>query len=135
VGALRVGGLQLVPALVGATPPEPLLERLTVVDEDDALAASRAELGGTLASVRELRHLEQATWGDLPVRVVSAAGAPPADRTFHARLAARSSRGAHVVLPSGGHYVHYDAPSPAVDMVDRLLDDAGTRAVTAPPSQ
>jgi pimeloyl-ACP methyl ester carboxylesterase len=123
VGVLRAAGRRLVPALVNATPPEQLLRRLTDVYDDDAVAASIAELEGTVPAVRELRQLEPTSWRDLPVRVVSAAGASDADRTFHARLAARSSRGVHVVLGAGGHYVHYDAPSSVVDIVERLVAD------------
>lgn len=116
-GALRWLGEWLVPAVIGDRPPRELLSQLPAAYHPGAISASLRELRGTVASAEHLLREEDRSWGGLPVTVVSAASATAADRSAHAALAARSSRGEHVVAEAGGHYVHYTERELVVDLV------------------
>ena len=66
--------------------------------------------------------------GDLPLVVLTAASQPPAVREEHARIARLSSRGRHVVVGAGGHWIHLDQPEVVVratrDVVGILANSA-----------
>ena len=73
-----------------------------------SLAKSAAEVAGCEPSL-----------GDLPVVVISAESQPPECKTEHTRLAARSTRGRHIVAAGTGHWVHLDD----ADLVVRSIRD------------
>jgi pimeloyl-ACP methyl ester carboxylesterase len=61
------------------------------------------------------------TLGDIPLLVITAPSQPAACRSEHARIAALSSRGRHVVAPAGGHWVQLDAPDVLVDAIREVV--------------
>lgn len=125
-GAVRHAGRWLVPAMVDATPPAPLMTRLPAIYHHRSIAASIRELEGSVAAAHRLRHLDTAAWRTLPLIVVSTGASTASDRSFHDRLAALSDRGDHVELPDTGHYAHYDDPHRITQVVRRVLLSSGT---------
>jgi pimeloyl-ACP methyl ester carboxylesterase len=65
---------------------------------------------------------EQRTLGDLPLVVLSASKRIPE----HARDAALSTRGRHIVVPGSGHWIQLDAPDAVVDAVGQLVAEVRT---------
>lgn len=64
-------------------------------------------------SVRQLD--ESRPLDDLPVTVLSAASASDEEIAEHARDAALSSHGRHVIVPGAGHWIQLDAPDAIVE--------------------
>lgn len=60
---------------------------------------------------------------EFPVVVISGANCSAAGIEEHRAIAALSARGEHLVAPSGGHWVHFDAPE--------MVEEAIRRVVTA----
>ena len=117
LGAVRWAGHRLVPALVDAQPPQDLLARLPMAYTSSSTAATIAELEGSVASAEHLPAPDQAVLGDLRVTVVSAATATETDRRHHRSLTGLSRRGTHLVMASGGHYLHYTELDQVVEIV------------------
>jgi pimeloyl-ACP methyl ester carboxylesterase len=73
---------------------------------------------------------------DMPLVVISADSQPPACLAEHARLAARSAKGRHVVA-TVGHWVHLDDPDLVVeairDVVEAVRHGAGVGAPSGAP--
>jgi pimeloyl-ACP methyl ester carboxylesterase len=57
------------------------------------------------------------SYGDLPLVVITAAAAGEQRMKADAALAARSTRGRHVLAPDSGHWVPLDAPQAVIDTV------------------
>jgi hypothetical protein len=80
--------------------------------------ATIAELEGSVASAEHLPPPnDRPILDDLPVTIVSAATATEAERQHHRLLARLSRRGTHLVMASGGHYLHYTDPDQVVQIV------------------
>ena len=62
--------------------------------------------------------------GDIPLIVITAGSQPAAVRAEHARIAALSSRGSHVVAEQAGHWILIDDPDVVVDAVRRVVGQA-----------
>jgi pimeloyl-ACP methyl ester carboxylesterase len=62
-------------------------------------------------------------YGDLPLVVVTAAGADEARMQTDAALARRSDRGRHVVVADTGHWIPIDAPDAVVKVVVDLVGE------------
>jgi pimeloyl-ACP methyl ester carboxylesterase len=58
--------------------------------------------------------------GDLPVTVLSAAGANELALAEHRHDAGLSTRGEHAVVPGSGHWMQLDAPDAVVDAIRRV---------------
>jgi pimeloyl-ACP methyl ester carboxylesterase len=117
LGAVRWVGHRLVPALVDAQPPQGLLTRLPMAYTSSSTGATIAELEGSVASAEHLAPPNQPVLGDISVTVVSAATATETDRRQHRSLTRLSRRGSHLVMTSGGHYLHYTEPETVVEIV------------------
>ena len=118
LGALRWAGSRLVPALVEVQPPGELMSMLPMAYTSSSTAATIAELEGSVASAEHLPPPVQPVLGDLPVTVVSAATATETDRRHHRSLTGLSRRSTHLVMASGGHYLHYTDPDQVVEIVE-----------------
>jgi pimeloyl-ACP methyl ester carboxylesterase len=64
------------------------------------------------------------TLPDIPLVVVSAADQPPRMLAAHQALARLSSRGRHVIAPTGGHWIQLDDPQLAVAAVRDVVERA-----------
>jgi pimeloyl-ACP methyl ester carboxylesterase len=58
---------------------------------------------------------------DIPVVVISGSHQPPDQVATHRILAARSSRGRHIVAPKSGHWILFDEPELVVSAVTELV--------------
>ena len=65
--------------------------------------------------------------GDLPMVVISADSQPAVCRAEHARLAARSTRGRHIVAAGTGHWVHLDDAELVVSSIRQVVEEARGR--------
>jgi pimeloyl-ACP methyl ester carboxylesterase len=78
-------------------------------------------LGSQIASISEsaseVSHEASGLLGDLPLVVLTAAGAQERRMRADAALAARSTRGRHVIVPDSGHWIPLDAPDAVIRMV------------------
>jgi pimeloyl-ACP methyl ester carboxylesterase len=64
---------------------------------------------------------EGASLGDMPIAVLSAGSANAVEQQEHARDAALSSRGEHLVVAQSGHWMLLDAPDAVVEAIRRVL--------------
>jgi pimeloyl-ACP methyl ester carboxylesterase len=69
---------------------------------------------------------------EIPVIVISGGHQPPCERAAHARLAATSRRGRHVIATRSGHWINFDQPELIVDAVRSLVHARAPLSV--PPS-
>ena len=60
---------------------------------------------------------------DLPIVVVTGSHQPPSQVAAHRALAARSSRGRHVIAARSGHWILFDEPELVVSVVRELVND------------
>jgi pimeloyl-ACP methyl ester carboxylesterase len=74
-----------------------------------------------------------ASYGALPLTVVTAEGASEHRRRGDAALARQSTRGRHVLVPDSGHWVPLDAPQAVIDAVLDMVSDV--RGGRLPPSR
>jgi len=84
-------------------------------------------LGSQIASISESAGevLREAPghFGNLPLIVLTAAGAQERRMRADAALAARSTRGRHVLVPDSGHWIPLDAPDAVVRVVTDLVNE------------
>ncbi|MBI2189697.1 MAG: alpha/beta fold hydrolase [Acidobacteria bacterium] len=66
-------------------------------------------------------------YGDLPLVVLTAAAAGERRMQADAALAARSSRGRHVIVEHSGHWLPLDAPAAVVDAIVATVEDVRGR--------
>ena len=121
LGAVRLFGRSLVPAMVGARPPPEVLAAASVVYGAHTLNTAAEELEASVEGARAVAEGSRpGAWGALPLVVVIAAegGAPG----FGARVAALSTAGRHVVAEGSGHYVQYDRPSLVADVIRAVVE-------------
>jgi pimeloyl-ACP methyl ester carboxylesterase len=78
-------------------------------------------LGSLTKSAAEIAGCDGA-FGDLPMVVISAESQPSACKAEHARLAARSTRGRHIVAARTGHWVHLDDPDLVVRSIREVVE-------------
>jgi pimeloyl-ACP methyl ester carboxylesterase len=64
---------------------------------------------------------ESVTFGDLPVITISSSDPPPAKRHRQAALAARSTRGAHLIASNSGHWIPLDEPATVVRAIREMV--------------
>ena len=77
-------------------------------------------LAGLPRSAREIAAMDDL--GDLPLVVITAASQREACRAEHARIAALSSRGRHVIASVGGHWIHLDEPELIAQAVRDVME-------------
>lgn len=82
---------------------------LAMADHLSSLPRSAAEIEATGAL------------GNLPLVVITAGSQPVAVRAEHARIAALSTRGSHVVAEGAGHWILIDSPEVVVDAVREVV--------------
>jgi pimeloyl-ACP methyl ester carboxylesterase len=63
--------------------------------------------------------------GDIPLVVLTAGSQPPPVREEHARIAAQSSCGTHIIAEQAGHWILIDEPDVVVDAVRRVVEARG----------
>ncbi len=83
---------------------------LAMADHLSSLRRSAAEIAAT------------ASLGDLPVVVITAGSHPAGVRADHARLAALSNRGRHVLANEAGHWILLDDPAVVIEAVREVVD-------------
>ena len=66
------------------------------------------------------------TFGDLPVVTLSCATPSPAKRQRQEALAARSTRGSHVIAAHSGHWIPLDEPEIVVKVIHDVIAQMGT---------
>ena len=81
--------------------------------ESRSLAALASLIENVPASAAEVAAIELPR--DLPLVVLTAADAPELQKSFHERLAARSTRGRHVVASQSSHWIPIDEPELVVE--------------------
>src|SRR5690606_12451962 len=93
-------------------------------------------LGSQIASICESAAETLAAapegYGDLPLVTISSTD--PGDYRLRQQeaLAARSTRGRHVVASTSGHWIPLDQPEVVIEVIARILDDL--RAPAANPA-
>ncbi|MFI6601441.1 alpha/beta fold hydrolase [Nonomuraea sp. NPDC050536] len=109
-------------ALLPADAPAELRRQAPVLYGAASMTAARAESMSIMESAAQVRALpgDGTPWGARPVTVISASGQPPATEALHAKLAALSSRGRHVVADTDDHYVHYARPRLVVNAIQEV---------------
>jgi pimeloyl-ACP methyl ester carboxylesterase len=78
-----------------------------------------SQIGSICESAAEVLQETPPDFGDLPIIVMTSAGASEARKRVDAVLARRSTRGRHVTVPDSGHWIPIDAP----DAVARAIGD------------
>jgi pimeloyl-ACP methyl ester carboxylesterase len=103
-------------------PPEarPLLGAMWT--QPKFFGALGSQIGGICDSAAEVLAEADSAYGDLPLAVITAAEAGDTRLRSDAALAARSSRGRHVLAPGSGHWVPLDAPRVVIDTVVDMVD-------------
>ncbi|SCL21564.1 Pimeloyl-ACP methyl ester carboxylesterase [Micromonospora pallida] len=127
--AARTGLVRLFPGLaVPADAPPAVRAHAAVVYRSTSMAAAADEAAASADSARLVQStVRPGAWRTWPVVVISAAGQPREALDQHARLAALSSRGQHVVAAIDDHYVHYGQPELVLDAVRRTVDAGGAQ--------
>jgi len=87
--------------------------------EPRSLSALASLIENVPASAAEVAPLELP--GDLPMVVLTAANAPAEQRRFHEGLAARSSRGRHVVASKSGHWIPLEEPELIIEACREVI--------------
>jgi pimeloyl-ACP methyl ester carboxylesterase len=77
-------------------------------------------LGSLRRSAAEIA--ETGSLGDMPLVVITAGSQPATVRAEHARIAALSSRGSHVIAERAGHWILLDDPAVVVDAVRHVIE-------------
>ena len=90
-----------------------------------------SQIGHICASAEEVAREAPTDFGDLPLVVITAAGAQPWRMRADAELAGRSTRGRHVLAPNSGHWVPLDAPEVVVDAIGKLVGEIRARRSSA----
>jgi pimeloyl-ACP methyl ester carboxylesterase len=91
--------------------------------QSKCFVAMAGHLGSLTKSAAEIAHFE-GPLGDLPMVVISAESQPAVCRAEHARLAARSTRGRHIVAAGTGHWVHLDDAELVVRAIRQVVEEA-----------
>jgi pimeloyl-ACP methyl ester carboxylesterase len=84
----------------------------------EALGSQIDAIGTSAAEV--LR--ESTTFGDLPVTTISSTNPPAARRQRQDALAARSTRGTHIIASNSGHWIPLDQPEIVVDAIRAIVN-------------
>jgi pimeloyl-ACP methyl ester carboxylesterase len=97
----------------------PLLKRMWVRPEFfEALGSQMATLR---SDARDLLAALDCGFGDLPLVVLSASNAEPSRIDDQERLAARSTRGRHIVAANSGHWIPLDEPALVVQTIRDVI--------------
>jgi pimeloyl-ACP methyl ester carboxylesterase len=88
-------------------------------------AALGSQIDAICTSAAEVSR-ESVTFGDLPVVTISSTNPPPIKRDRQDALAARSTRGIHLMAANSGHWIPLDEPAIVVDAIRRI---AGVSAI------
>jgi pimeloyl-ACP methyl ester carboxylesterase len=93
-----------------------------------ALRTVRAEAGGVLSSLTELRRTSP-DLPNVPVQVLTAGSAKSLRRVHEAWKAtvSRAPNAQYTNLPSSGHYLPIEAPQIVISAITRVLDSIGTQ--------
>jgi pimeloyl-ACP methyl ester carboxylesterase len=91
-----------------------------------AFLAMARHLAGLRASAEEIQRCAPLP-RDLPLVVITAATQGPTGRAEHARLAACSRAGRHVIATTGGHWIHLDVPNLVVEAIRGLVEQVRQR--------
>lgn len=88
-------------------------------------------LGSQIASIcdsaAQVAHEAPEDYGDLPLAVLTAAGAGEPRLQADAALARRSARGRHVLVAGSGHWLPLDAPATVVDAIVATVQELRAR--------
>ena len=84
-------------------------------------AALGSQIQHVCDSALEVQREAAATYGDLPLTVISARDSAETRRRADEALASSSSRGQHILVPHSGHWVPLDAPHAVIDEVVAIV--------------
>jgi pimeloyl-ACP methyl ester carboxylesterase len=90
-----------------------------------------SQIENVCASAAEVLRETRGSYGDLPLVVMSAAGATERRLRADRSLAESSTRGRHVLAPDSGHWIPLDAPQVTIDAIVTLVQEI--RGDTAGP--
>jgi len=132
LGAARVlvkivsrGGLQRadegVLAPIWKLPPEVRRLLKEMWTQPKFFEALGSQIENICVSAEEVRRAVPATYGDVPLVVVSADSADERRLRADEALARLSTRGQHVVAAESGHWIPLDAPQVVIDVIGRLV--------------
>ena len=82
-------------------------------------AALGSQIANVSVSAAELDT--EPDYGPLPLVTISATAPPPRRRDLQDALAARSSRGRHIVAAESGHWIPIDEPQTVVDAIRHVV--------------
>ena len=74
-------------------------------------------------SAAEVMRTQPATFGDVPLVVMSSANSGEERLKADAALAQRSTRGRHVVAADSGHWIPLDAPQVVIDAITSMVEE------------
>jgi len=104
-------------APVWKLPPEARTVLKRMWTEPRFFEALGSQIASICESAAQVAQEAPAHYGDLPLVVLTAAGASEQRMQVDATLARQSRRGRHVVVAGSGHWVPLDAPAAVVDAI------------------
>ena len=114
-------------APVGKLPPDARAVLKRMWTEPRFFEALGSQIGCVPESAAELARAEPAHYGDLPLVVLTSAGASVERMQADAALARRSSRGRHIIVAESGHWLPVDAPQAVSDAIVATVRDLRAR--------
>jgi pimeloyl-ACP methyl ester carboxylesterase len=133
-GGVLSGQHEEVLAPVLRLPPEvrPLLRRMWIRPE--FFEAVGSQMTTICGDATDLLKVSDYPYGDLPLIVLSSSNPEPSRAFDQERLAARSTRGRHIVAPHSGHWIPLDEPELVIQAIRDVIDLARVSRATLPES-
>lgn len=114
-------------APVWKLPPEARAVLKRMWTEPRFFEALGSQIESICESAAQAAQEAPAHYGDLPLVVLTAAGAGEQRMQADAELARRSSRGRHVLIADSGHWLPLDAPAAVVDAIVATVQELRAR--------
>lgn len=114
-------------APVSRLPPEARAVLRHMWTEPRFFQALGSQIESICASAAELAQETPSHYGDLPLVVLTAAGAGAQRMEADAALARRSRRGRHILIPDSGHWLPLDAPAAVADAIAATVRELRAR--------
>lgn len=108
-------------------PPESRAALKRMWTQPKFFEALGSQIESICESAAEVGREAPGTYGDLPLVIITAAGASERRRQADAALARRSGRGHHVIVADSGHWVPLDAPQAVADAIVTTVKEIRAR--------
>lgn len=127
VGMVSRGGLRRedegILAPIRKLPPDTRAVLKQMWTQPKFFEALGSQIESVCESAAEVAREADATYGDLPLTVLTGDSAGEQRMTADAALARRSTRGRHVIVADSGHWVPLDAPEGVVKAILEMVNE------------